>query len=137
MTVPQKHVLQESTGYTVNGHPARIELYYATGDPHAFMLTVYQNGESVPWTAARELLRELWNTGEDKIVGDGDMKFMRYDDEGTPMVSVSFTSTGGTGLLDFPYGDLGAFTLAMYRALPHDYEMDEAQLDAAIERLLA
>lgn len=137
MTVPQKHVLQESTGYGISGNSSKVTFYYTTADPHAFQLTVHQHGGEVEWGAARELLRDAWNAERNVIVGEGDLKLMRYQDDGPEMVSFQFTSPDGVGYLDLPWGDVGMFSVNVFNALPYDYEMEDAEIDATIERLLA
>lgn len=139
MTVPHKHVLMESTGVTVTGSQARVTLYYTTSDPHAFMLTVHNGraGQDVEWNAARELLRLAWNADRNTIIGEGDLKLLRYVDDGPEMVSFRFSSPDGEGFLDLPWADVGTFAKNVFNALPYDYEMPEDEIERTIERLLA
>lgn len=137
MTNPHKHVVQESTGVGIYGNTCPVTFYYTTSDPHAFLMTVHQKSGDVEWNAARELLRDAWNAEQNVIVGEGDLRLLRYVDDGPEMCSFQFSSPDGVGHLDLPWGDVGMFSVNVFNALPYDYEMEDAEIDATIERLLA
>lgn len=109
--------------------PVRTRLTYSGLDPLAVTMTFMTAERGVRWTFARDLLFE----GMQRPVGEGDVRVHPRDDS----VRLALHSPGGTAEFVIDPFDLAVFLDETHAVVPRGSEVDAADLERAIQLLVA
>lgn len=130
--------------------PLSVTLTYDSVDPYAVHAlfrvaqaaspqaaspqAVDRGGTGVEWVFARDTLAD----GIDRPTGQGDVRVWPCAPraQGPDVVYLSLTSPDGRALLEAPAGELSAFLLRSYAAVPRGAETHHLDIDSTLAALL-
>lgn len=110
-----------------------VTLVYSTDDPLAVRATFHTARQDVSWVFARDLLIR----GGQEMAGEGDVScWPSFDMTGQPVVILELDAFGISMVSQVSRRDVDRFIGRSLALVPQGAEIDAADLDALIDRLL-
>ena len=108
------------------------QLDYRVEDPFAVRATFGSAGASVTWVFARDLLQE----GTVRPSGDGDIRVLPVQRDGSPLVRLELSSPDGRAVIEAPLPAIQEFLAESFNALPAGQEWRHLYFDQELADLL-